>query len=135
VKLLLDINVVLDVLLAREPWAVEAATLLSAVEERRVEGYVAGHTITTVHYIVEKAKGSKIAALSVTDVLRIVRVAPIGATDFHQGLALRMNDFEDAVQVAAALQVGADYLVTRNTKDFRRAPVQVRTPGEILALG
>jgi len=133
-KLLLDINVILDVVLGRQPWMAEAALLLSAIEEGRAEGHVAGHTITTIHYIAAREKGRRIAARSITDLLRIVRVVPIAAADFQQALILGISDFEDSVQVAAALQIGADYLVTRNTRDFKETTVEIRTPGEVLAL-
>jgi predicted nucleic acid-binding protein len=133
-KLLLDINVVLDVLLLRDPWFQEAVRLLSAVEMGQAEAHVAAHTITTIHYIVARERGRGVAARAVTDVLRIVGVVPVGSADFQQALVLGISDFEDAVQAAAALQIGADYLVTRNTKDFRAAPIEARTPGEVLAM-
>jgi len=133
-KLLIDINVILDVMLAREPWVHQSAQLLAAVEDGRAEGYVAAHTITTIHYIVAREKGQHVAARAVTDILRIVQVVPITSADFQQALVLGINDFEDAVQAAAALQIGADYLITRNTKDFKAGPVEVRTPGEALAM-
>lgn len=133
-KLLIDINVILDVMLAREPWARQSAQLLAAVEDGRAEGFVAAHTITTIHYIVAREKGKHVAARAVTDILRIVGVVPIGKADFHQALVLGINDFEDAVQAAAALQIGADYLITRNTKDFKSGSIEVRTPGEALTM-
>jgi predicted nucleic acid-binding protein len=133
-KLLLDINVILDVVLGRKPWVQEAARLLSAVEEGRAEGHVAAHTITTIYYIVAREKGRQVAARAVTDLLRIVRVVAIGGSDFQQALVLEIDDFEDAVQAAAALQIGADYLVTRNARDFSDASVKVCTPGEVLAM-
>ncbi len=133
-KLLLDINIILDVVLAREPWAGDAARLLSAAEEGRVAGFIAGHTVTTVHYLVSRERDARAAATAVTDLLRIARVVPLGDADFQQALALGLADFEDAVQAAAALQIGADALVTRNGRDFRGIPVPVRTPGEILPL-
>lgn len=133
-RLLFDINVLLDVILARSPWAAEAAQLLSVVEKGGAEGYVAAHSITTIHYLVAKQKGSKGAGTAITDLLRIVRVVPLGDADFQQALVLGLTDFEDAVQAAAALQVGADYLVTRNTRDFEGVPLPVRTAGEVFAL-
>jgi predicted nucleic acid-binding protein len=132
--LLLDINVVLDVLLGREPWVQDAALLLSAIENGSAEGYVAGHTITTVHYLVARASDRRAAAQAVTDLLRIVRVVPLGDPDFQQALILGLEHLEDSVQAAAALRIGADYLVTRNAQEFRGFAVPVRTPGEILAL-
>jgi predicted nucleic acid-binding protein len=133
-KLLLDINVVLDLFLQRHPWDGEAALLLSAVENGRAVGYVAGHTITTVHYVVAKAKDRRVAAMSVTDLLRIVQVVPVEAADFHQALVLGLSDYEDAVQIAAGLKVGADFVVTRDEKHFRGGPLPPRSPGEVLAL-
>lgn len=133
-KLLLDINVVLDVVLARSPWAGEAALLLSAVEAGRAEGHVAGHTIPTIHYLVARARDRRLAATAVTDLLRIVHVVPLGDADFQQALVLGLDDFEDAVQAAAALRIGADFLVTRDEKDFQGIPVPVRSAGEVLAL-
>lgn len=133
-RLLLDINVVLDLFLQRHPWEGEAALLLSAVETGQVKGYVAGHTITTVHYVVAKAKDRRVAAMAVTDLLRIVQVVQVEAADFHQALVLGLSDFEDAVQVAAGLKIGADFVVTRDEKHFRGGPLPPRSAGEILAL-
>ena len=133
-KLLIDINVVLDVILARQPWVGDAARLLAEIEQGTAQGYIAGHTLTTVHYIVAKEKGRQAAATAVTDLLRILDVVPLEAADFHQAVVLGLADFEDAVQAAAGLKVGVDYLVTRNEKDFRGAPLDARPPAVILAL-
>lgn len=132
-KLLLDINIVLDVLLRREPWAEEAARLLSAAERGQVEAFVAGHSITTAHYIIARVRGREAAATAVTDLLRILAVVPVEAADFHQALALNTADFEDAVQAACALKIGAEFLVTRNDRDFREIPIPIVPPGAILA--
>jgi len=134
VKILVDINVVLDVLLDRRPWVTHSARLLDAAERKAFTGYVAAHTITTAHYLVAAAAGRTRAATAVTDLLRIFRVVPIEAADFAQALVFGMPDFEDAVQASAAAKVGADYIATRNGKDFKASPVKPRTPGELLAL-
>jgi predicted nucleic acid-binding protein len=133
-KLLLDMNVLLDVILGGDPWMRQSARLLAVIEEERAEGYVASHTITTIYYIVAREKGRQVAARTVTDILRLFRVVPIAAADFQQAFVLGIDDFEDAVQAAAALQIGADFLITRNTKDFNLCPVEVRTPDEALAM-
>lgn len=133
-KVLIDVNVVLDVILARRPWAADSALLLDAVERASITGYVAGHTITTAYYIVARNSTARKAATATTDLLRIVKVVPVGAADFAQALVLGMADFEDAVQAAAAAKVGADFIATRNEKDYRRSPIPARTPSELLAL-
>lgn len=132
--LLIDTNVLLDLVLARAPHAVDAALLLDAVARGRAAGHVAGHAITTVHYVVEKAHGRKAATTAVGDLLALLGVVPIGAPELQRALAIGLKDFEDAVQVAACLEVGAEFLVTRNAKDFKGAPVTTKTAGEVLAI-
>ncbi|HEU4457158.1 MAG TPA: PIN domain-containing protein [Longimicrobium sp.] len=133
-RLLLDINVVLDVALNRQPWAADAAQILNAADTARVVGYVAGHTITTAFYVISKAQGSQAALVAVSDLLRFLDVVAVEKADLHQAIALGMRDFEDAVQAACALKVGADYIVTRNEKDFQGLPIAARSPGSILPL-
>lgn len=132
--LLVDTNVILDVILARTPWARDAALLLDAVARGQARGFIAGHAVTTVHYVVEKERDRTTANTAVGDVLQLLTVVPLAAAEFQRALALGLREFEDAVQVAASLAVDADYLVTRNGKDFRGAPVATYTPGELLAI-
>lgn len=133
-KLLLDINVLLDVLLQREPWAESAASLLTRIERGEASGFVAGHTLTTIHYVVSRARDRHLAAAAVTDLLRFLEVVPIEKIDFGQALVLPVDDFEDAVQAAAALKIGAEYIVTRDEEGFRGLTIPSGNPGEVLAL-
>ncbi|HEX6573774.1 MAG TPA: hypothetical protein VF042_02295, partial [Gemmatimonadaceae bacterium] len=57
-----------------------------------------------------------------------------GTADFSQALVLGMNDFEDGVQSSAAARIGAEYIATRNEKDFRKSPVTPKSPAHILAM-
>ena len=132
--LLIDINIVLDLLLDRAPWSLDAALLLSAVETKKAFGYVAAHTITTAHYVIERTKGGPAAAVGVSDLLRIVEVAPIEKSDLQQALALGFADFEDAVEAVCALKVAANYIVTRNESDFATLSIPAVPPAVVLAL-
>lgn len=134
VSALVDTNVLLDVLLAREPWAAEAVQLLDAVAAKRLTGYVAGHTVTTVFYLVERAAGRERARTAVADVLALLEVVPLDGGDLHRALSFELPDYEDAVQVAAALRVGATFVVTRDPKGFKGSAVPPRSAGEVLAL-
>ncbi|NNM03793.1 MAG: PIN domain-containing protein [Gemmatimonadetes bacterium] len=133
-KLLLDINVLLDVLLRREPWDESAAHLLTRIERGEASGFVAGHTLTTIHYIVSRARDRQSAAAAISDLLRFLDVVPVEKVDFSQALVLPIDDFEDAVQGAAALKIGADYVVTRDEAGFRALSIPSVNPGEILSL-
>jgi predicted nucleic acid-binding protein len=133
-KLLVDINIVLDVILSRAPWVTEAVQLLAAIENEEADGYVAGHTITTVYYIIEKRKSAATAKQAVVDLLRIMNVVALEHIDFQQALLLNLKDFEDAVQSAAALKEGCDFIVTRNQKDFKNVRIPAESPGVVLGL-
>ena len=133
-NLLLDINVLLDVLLQRDPWAESAASLLTRIERGEANGFVAGHTLTTIHYVVSRARNRQMAAAAVSDLLRFLEVVPIEKVDFSQALVLPMDDFEDAVQAAAALKIGVDYIVTRDEKGFGGLPIPSVNSGEVLSL-
>lgn len=133
-KLLVDTNVLLDVILERKNLMRASAAVLDAIEDGRARGYVSSHAVTTLHYIVAKANGSAAAVTALSDVLDLCEVVAVNEADFRRALALGLKDFEDAVQVAAALHVGADYLVSRNEKDFRNSPIDVRSPTTIAVL-
>jgi hypothetical protein len=70
----------------------------------------------------------------VGDLLQLTGVVPLDAADVQRALAMGLRDYEDAVQAAACLRIGADFLVTRNARDFKGAPVESRSAGEVLAV-
>ncbi|HEX5830891.1 MAG TPA: PIN domain-containing protein [Gemmatimonadaceae bacterium] len=132
--MLVDTNIILDLVLRREPHARDVALLLDAISKGKARGCIAGHAVTTVYYVVEKERDRKTAITAVGDVLLLLEVVELGEPEFQRALAMGLRDFEDAVQVAACLKVGAEFLVTRNGKDFKNAPVTTKTAGEVLAL-
>lgn len=133
-SVLVDTNVVLDLILNRAPWADDATQLLDAIGNKRLRGFIAGHAVTTVHYIVERERDRTRAATAVSDLLELLDVVSLESIDFQRALSLGLSDYEDAVQAAACLKVGATFLVTRSAKDFKGAPVETRSPAEVLAL-
>ena len=133
-RVLLDINVVLDVLATREPFADYAEAVLQRIEAHSIEGLVAAHTITTLHFLLAKHLGKAKTRKVLTDLLHVVRVVPVDEDRIRHALALNWTDFEDAVQAACAEKSEADYLVTRDKKGFQQSPVKTVTPAELLAL-
>jgi len=133
-RILLDIDVILDVLADREPFVDDAEAVLRQVEARALEGLVAAHTITTLHFLLAKHLGKAKVRKVLTDVLHVVRVVPVDEDRIRHALALNWNDFENAVQAACAENAEADYLVTRDKRGFKKSAVKVVTPAELLAL-
>lgn len=133
-KLFLDANVLLDVLARRAPWVDDAAALLSRIDSGPTQGFVAAHTITTLHYLLSKYQGREKASAALVELLDIVEIAPVDGSVIQKGFALGWRDFEDAVQAVCALQLGADYFVTRNPHDFSALSLPVVGPAEVLHL-
>jgi len=131
--LFLDANVVLDVLARREPWVHEAALVLSAVEAGRVTGAVAAHTVTTLYYLLAKVLGRDEAVAALIRLTKLVDVVPVDRSVILEAIALGLKDLEDGVQAVCALRIEAEYVVTRNGRDFQGAGLVVATPGEVLA--
>jgi len=131
--MLVDTNVILDVALDRAPWASAAVLLFDAIGRGNARGFVAAHAVSTVHYLVEKQSGRVIANSALSDLLELLTVVALDGNDFRRALGMDLPD-EDAVQVAACLKCGADFLVTRNAKDFKGSPARIASPGEVLSV-
>ncbi|MCP4668169.1 MAG: PIN domain-containing protein [Deltaproteobacteria bacterium] len=130
-RVLFDTNVVLDLLLDREPFSTLAAQLFSRVEAGRISGYVCATTVTTVHYLASKAVGTERALLQINDVLTLFEIAPVNRAVLESALASKFADFEDAVLHEAALHVDAVGIVTRDPHGFKRAEIPVYSPQEL----
>ena len=133
-RLLFDINVVLDVLLDRKPFADPSSAAWEAVERGDVEGMLSAHALTTLHYINAKAVGVRMATETTEALLTVFDVAPIDEAVLRAAVALKWPDFEDAVTAAGARRAKCDAVVTRNPRDFKGAPIRVLTPSEMVAL-
>lgn len=130
---LFDTNVVLDVLLDRQPHADAAAQLFALADTGRLSGVVCATTVTTVHYIASRAAGARRAEVLLKALLALFTVAPVDAEVLDRSLDLGFGDFEDAVIHEAARAVGASAVCTRDTADFAQASLPVFTPVELLS--
>ena len=129
-----DTNVVLDLLLDREPWSLAAARLFSRVEGGELEGYVCATTITTIHYLATKAVGSKQAREEILKLLTLCAVAPVDQRVLQRAVELDFSDFEDAVIHEACRLAAVDVLVTQDLEGFKRATVRTLSPEEFLSV-
>jgi predicted nucleic acid-binding protein len=130
-KALFDTNIVLDLLLDREPFSRDAARCFSWVEAGKIEGWLCASTLTTIHYLIRKSTGGRKARESITLLLSLFEIAPVNRIALEGALNLSFTDFEDAVLHEAARLVNADVIVTRNTADFKHSRIPVRLPGEL----
>lgn len=130
-KVLIDTNVILDVWLAREPFWRDSVRVISAVESKDLVGVVAPTTVTTLHYLVKKTRGERMARVLLDRLLSICSVGVLRKLEIRGALESEVRDFEDAVIEAVAMQAKAEIIVTRNLADFKKSKVTPRAPSEL----
>ncbi|MEZ4593390.1 MAG: PIN domain-containing protein [Chloroflexota bacterium] len=131
-KILFDTNVLLDVLLAREPWYQNALTLWQANDLGQIHGYISATTVTDIFYISRRYTNAKGALEAVITCLDAFSIVPIGQDELREATAMSGSDFEDNLQIAAAKSLHLDAIVTRNIADFQNAQIAVFTPEQAL---
>lgn len=131
-KILFDTNVVLDVLLQRQPFYSDAAKLLAKVELGELSGYLGATTLTTIHYLSTKVLGKTQARKEIDKLLLLFDVAPVNRNVLANAVRSPIGDYEDAVLHEAASALSLDGIVTRNIKDFKKATLSIYGPDELL---
>ena len=134
-KLLIDTNVVLDVLLRREPFFRTAAEVLNLTQRDEVWEYVSASAITDIYYIANKQLKDRAAVRNLLErLLKIVSVAAVSEQEIRNALNLTWADFEDSVQYSVALLNEMDGIVTRNPDDYQEANMRIWLPEQALEL-
>jgi len=131
-KLLIDTNVLLDVLARREPFCEDSSRAWEYIESGRAEGYVSAISFSNVYYIVRRVADRRKASRAVKLLSQLFEVATVDADTLHRAVDSSMRDFEDAIQWACALQVSANQIITRNTRDYPAARPVAVSPAEFL---
>ena len=132
-KLLIDANILLDVLQAREPHVKDSSLIWKLCETGEAEGYVSALTFANLVYVMRKELNPE----GIHDVLNklqlIFHFTELSEADLIRASEMEWKDFEDAIQCATAERIGADYILTRNVKDFLQSrKVFAFTPSEFL---
>ena len=130
-KLLLDTNIVVDILTKRDGYK-ESRAILRLCEAGRAEGFVSVTTVTDVMYILRKHVDPNNVRDSVQTLLSIVDAADVLKNDIAAAFSSEMEDYEDAVQAACAARNKADYIITRNVRDYINSPVPAILPDDFL---
>ncbi|MCX7110094.1 MAG: PIN domain-containing protein [Proteobacteria bacterium] len=129
-RLLLDINILLDVVFQRQGELASSSLISRCGHEH--EAWLAWHSLATLFYLIERQASSVQARAFIVELLGWVKIAPTTHADAVQALSWPMPDFEDALQAAAAKACGASFIITRNEKDFFGSPIPALTPEDFL---
>ncbi|HAH56455.1 MAG TPA: PIN domain nuclease [Flavobacterium sp.] len=132
-KLFLDANVVLDLILKREPFFDNIAEIVTIAENKNFTLCFSSVTFVNVNYIACKFTDKKYVLESLKKVRVLFDVLSVSETEIDKALYSNFNDFEDAVQHYCALKNNCDYIITRDSKDFKNSEIPFLTPTEFLA--
>lgn len=131
-KVLIDTNIIMDVLADREGFAEPASQLFKLCEVGKVQGIVYALSIANIAYIMRKELDRSQLEEVISKLGSIFTLADMKADDLKKAAALPLDDFEDALQSVCASRMKADFIVTRNLKDFKNSKVMAIKPSELI---
>jgi predicted nucleic acid-binding protein len=131
-RVLVDTNVFLDVLLDRQQWAESSQEVLNRLEQTPGTGWIAWHTLSNLYYLGRKIVGEQKTRTVMRRIVAGFEVCPAHGRIAMSALDLPMADVEDALQVAAGMAANVDWIITRNEADFRNSPLPVLSPEKAL---
>ena len=133
-KIFLDTNILLDVLLDRKPFSEPSSKVWRLAECGRLEAVISSISFNNIFYIVRKYSG-KDAAQRTVEVMNVnFSVFPLTRDIIGKAIAAKLPDFEDSIQFFSAVSCAADYIITRNAKDFPQDSIPVLSPAAFLGL-
>ncbi len=131
-KIMVDTNIIIDVLLEREPFVEDSYKLLSLCENHKIDGFVSASSITDIYYLVRKhTHSTDLAYKAIGKVLEIIKVCSVTNNDVLTAFQKKAKDFEDCLVAVCAKSINCDYIVTRNGKDFEGFDIPIISPSEL----
>ncbi len=131
-RVVLDLNIILDVLLARKQF-LESAEVLILAEEGQLDAVLPLHAVSTIYYFCRKEMSDAAARTQLAKLLEIVEVQSIDSNGLKVAIASPIADFEDAIVAETAVAAHADFIITRNTRDYSHSVVSAITPQDFIA--
>lgn len=134
-KILIDTNVLIDYIAEREPYFQDSRRILLACSENKISGCIAAHSINNIFYILRKSipeteRREILKKLCIiTTVIGVDKKKLINALDNAE-----FSDMEDCLQTECAAYFSADYIVTRNIKDFEKSSVVPILPSDFVKM-
>ena len=131
--LLIDAIVLLDVIMKRQEFVKDSSVIWKLCETGKVEGYVSSLTIASIVDIMQKEMDPQKIEEVLSMLSMIFEFTDLCVSDIQQAARMQWNDYEDAIQSATAPRIHADFIITRNIKDFAKSKILTFTPVELLA--
>lgn len=131
-KVLIDTNVILDVLCSRAEFLEASSRVWKYCEINKLSGVISALSVPNIVYILRKELDPDKTKEIIDRLLLIFDVAELKAEDLRKAAEMKTSDYEDAIQMCCADRINADFIVTRNIRDFVSSPVPAVKPSELL---
>ncbi len=132
-RVLFDTNIVLDVLLKREPFVADAQALWEANDDGRITGYISASSLTDIFYVARRITDLDTARAALQVCLDAFEICAVDRQTLEYAQSLAGADFEDNLQIACAYLSSLDAIVTRDKEFAEAVVVRISTPEEILS--
>ncbi len=129
---MLDTNVVLDLLLAREPFATLAEKIFIKIESKEICGYLCPTSIATIYYLMSKHLDKNKRNETIRVLLDLFEIVSIDKTTLEESLKNCGSDFEDSIIYTSAKFGEIDCIITRDRSGFKKSTIKVLSPSEFL---
>jgi predicted nucleic acid-binding protein len=131
----MDTNVVIDILVDRQPFSLHAATLFDLTVKGKIKIYISAVSYNNIYYIIRQSLSNAATIKLLKELTEMTEIADVTKAIIQQSLKTDFKDYEDAIQYYCALSIPKiDFIVTRDTKDFKNSTLPVLTPEEAIAL-
>ena len=133
-KIFLDANVLIDVVLNREGFVESASKVLQLGLDGDCELWASDVTMVTVSFYAKKGRTTEQLYEVMRELRAMIDVVSTGASAIDWALQQGNRDFEDAVQYYAAMQCDAEYIITRDQRDYPYLEIPAISPMELLGI-
>ena len=134
-KALIDTNIIIDALQTRNGFFDDAQNVLIAAANGEYKGIIASNAILDIYYIIHRyTKDDYKTRNYISKILTIFDVCDTTSKCIEDALMSKIHDYEDAVMSETAYDIDADYIITRNIKDYRESRVKAIEPQDFLML-
>lgn len=134
IKLYIDSDIILDLLLKRYDYYNNAAELMTKIDKRKYKGYTTPLVIANIHYIMTKFGGKKKSIMNIRKLRKIISILSIDEEIVDEALLSDNTDFEDAIQYITSEKNNIDFIITRNKGDFKKSKLPVLNADEFLRI-
>ncbi|MBI4977157.1 MAG: PIN domain-containing protein [Spirochaetes bacterium] len=131
-KVFLDSDVILDLLLNREPDVQFIEQLFTKIEVGDIEGYTSSLVFSNVYYVLRKYTNHEKAMSGIKKLQQIIRILNVGKNEICSASESDFNDFEDAIQIYTAKNNKIKVIITRNKQDYKKSDLIIMNAEEYI---